>query len=447
MNLTDIHIKTQKLQENPSKKVFFETFGCKVNYAETSRLIDEFVKIRTQPTEKLEESDILVINTCSVTKKADADARKAIRHALRINPDIFVIVTGCSAEVNPEQFKQIPGVDLIMGNTGKFELMRITKDFDKFDESIILEPDQNDLKFEYAYSSEVDSRTRAVLKIQDGCEYNCSYCIIPQARGLFRSMPFDEIVPSLRKLEESGYLEAVIVGINLSEYKYEQKRFKDVLKEIADSDLSIRVRISSIEPNILDKEIIEIIKDSKNICPHFHIPLQSGSNTILRLMQRRYNRETFIEKIKLINQEIPDASIGLDIITGFPGETDENFEETVDLLEQINFSYLHVFSYSERENTTAALMKNKVEEKVKKERTRKLRKISNLATENFYLNEIGKIKEVIFEKEIEKNRFLGHSENYLPIVVNSTTNIINTKMKIKLKKFIIDKIEGIFFHS
>jgi threonylcarbamoyladenosine tRNA methylthiotransferase MtaB len=440
--LTNIQLNINKIQSNPTKKVFFETFGCKVNYAETSRLIDEFAKIETQPTDKLEESDILVINTCSVTKKADADARKAIRHALRINPNLFVVVTGCSAEVNPQQFRTIPGVDVIMGNSGKFELMQIAEKFEKLPESIILEPEKQDLTFEYAYSSEVDSRTRAVLKIQDGCEYKCTYCIIPQARGLFRSMPFEEIIPSLRTLEEHGYLEAVLVGINLSEYRSGEYRFKDVLRSIAEADLKIRVRISSIEPNILDEEIISIVKNSKNICHHFHIPLQSGSNAILKAMQRRYTGEQFREKVQLINREIPDAGIGIDVITGFPGESDENFQETVDLLSEIKFSYLHVFSYSERENTPAAEMKGKVEEIIKKERTRKLRKISNLATENFYIDQIGKEREVIFEKEIEENRFNGHTDNYIQVVAESTTNIIKLKMNVRLIKFINDKIEG-----
>lgn len=440
--MTNINLRNEDNKKSESKKVFFETFGCKVNYAETSRLIDEFAKVRTEPSDNLIESDILVINTCSVTKKADADARKAIRHALKINPKLFVVVTGCSAEVNPDQFKKIPGVDVIMGNSGKFELMQIAMNSEKLTESIVLEPEKSELSFEYAYSSEIDSRTRAVLKIQDGCEYACTYCIIPQARGFFRSMPFEQIIQSLKILEENGYLEAVLVGINLSEYKFENKRFKDVLRAIANSNLKIRVRISSIEPNILDNEIIQIIKESSNICHHFHIPLQSGSNSVLKAMQRRYLREHFIQKVKLINHEIPDAGIGIDIITGFPGESDENFQETIDLLTNINFSYLHVFSYSERDNTPAVNMKNKVEEIVKKERTRKLRKLSNIATENFYNKQLGKIKEVIIEKEISENKYIGHSDNYIQVVVESTTNIVKSKMNIKLIKFINDKIEG-----
>ncbi|OGU56988.1 MAG: tRNA (N(6)-L-threonylcarbamoyladenosine(37)-C(2))-methylthiotransferase MtaB [Ignavibacteria bacterium GWF2_33_9] len=433
------------------KKVYFETFGCKVNYAETSRLIDEFAKIETLQSESLEDADILVINTCSVTKKADADARKAIRHALRKNPDLFVIVTGCTAEVNPEQFTHIEGVDIVMGNSAKFELMQISQNFQKLEEPLILEPENTGTVFEYAYSSEVDSRTRAVLKIQDGCEYKCTYCIIPQARGFFRSMPFNQILPALRDLESRGYLEAVLVGINLSEYNFEGKRFKDVLRMIAESDLEIRVRISSIEPNILDEEIIKIVKDSKNICHHFHIPLQSGSNRVLKSMQRRYLREHFMEKILMINREIPDASIGIDIITGFPGETSDNFQETIDLLQNFNFSYLHAFSYSERENTPAATMKNKVDEKVKKERTRKLIKLSNIAAEKFYLSQIGQVRDVIFEKEIEGSensnyrRFIGHTDNYISVFVDSKNELIKSKMKIRLIKFINEKIYGEIF--
>jgi threonylcarbamoyladenosine tRNA methylthiotransferase MtaB len=423
-------------------KVFFETFGCKVNYAETSRMLDEFTKNGTIATDKVEESDILVVNTCSVTKKADADARKAIRHALRANPKIYIIVTGCAAEINPFQFSAIPGVDLVVGNTGKFNILDYADGFHKNLESIIIDPKIENLQFDFAYSSEADSRTRAVLKIQDGCEYNCTYCVIPQARGKFRSMPFNEIIPTLKTISEKGFKEAVLVGINLSEYRFNNYRFADVLKAIEDSDVDLRVRISSIEPNILNKEIIDLISKSQKICPHFHLPLQSGSDTILKLMRRRYNSLQFRGKIELINSLVPNAGIGIDVITGFPGESEVEFEETYNFLNELKFSYLHVFSYSERENTLAITMENKVSENLKKERTNILRELSKKKTEEFYKSQLNTEREVIFEHKIKDDYYFGHTDNYIPIVAKSQNNINNTKIKVLLKLLINGKIEG-----
>lgn len=423
-------------------KVFFETFGCKVNYAETSRMLDEFTKNGTIAIDNIEESDILVVNTCSVTKKADADARKAIRHALRANPNIYIIVTGCAAEINPFQFSSIPGVDLVVGNTAKFNILDYADGFHKNLESIIIDPKIENLQFDFAYSSESDSRTRAVFKIQDGCEYNCTYCIIPQARGKFRSMPFDEIIPTLKNISEKGFKEAVLVGINLSEYRYNNYRFADVLKAIEGSDVDLRVRISSIEPNILNKEIIDLISKSHKICPHFHLPLQSGSDTILKLMRRRYNARQFRGKIELINSLVPNAGIGIDVITGFPGESEVEFKETYNFLNELKFSYLHVFSYSERENTLAITMGNKVPENIKKERTNTLRELSKNKTEEFYKSQLNTKREVIFEHKIKDDYYFGHTDNYIPIVVRSKNGINNTKMKVLLKLLINGKIEG-----
>lgn len=423
-------------------KVFFETFGCKVNYAETSRMLEQFTKNGTEVSEKLEMSDIFVVNTCSVTKKADADARKAIRHALKINPNIYIIVTGCAAEINPFQFSSIPGVDLVVGNTGKFNILDYAEGFHKNLESIIVDPKIENLQFDFAYSSESDSRTRAVFKIQDGCEYNCTYCVIPQARGAFRSMPFNEIIPTLKSIEEKGFKETVLVGINLSEYRYNNYKFADVLKAIDDSDVKLRVRISSIEPNILNYEIIDLIAKSQKICPHFHLPLQSGSDKILKLMRRRYNSVQFKSKIELINSLVPDAGIGIDVITGFPGEGEGEFQETYNFLSQLNFSYLHVFSYSERENTLAITMENKVNESVKKERTNILRELSKNKTEEFYKSQLNTIREVIFEHSLKDDYYFGHTDNYIPIVARSENEINNTKIKVLLKLLINGKIEG-----
>jgi threonylcarbamoyladenosine tRNA methylthiotransferase MtaB len=423
-------------------KVYLVTFGCKVNYAETQRIAEEFVEQGILLADNINDADILVINTCSVTKKADADARKAIRHSLKINPNLYVIITGCAVEINPFQFSSIEGADLIIPNNEKFNILKYSNDFKKLNESKIIDSKIENVQFQFAYSNEEDSRSRAVLKIQDGCEYNCSYCTIPLARGHFRSMPFDEIIPAVEKIKSNGFNEIVLVGINLSEYQFQHKRFLDVLKLLEESDIDIRIRISSIEPNILNDEIIKFIAKSQKICHHFHIPLQSGSNNILKLMRRRYTAEQFKAKIDLISQYIPDAGIGIDVITGFPDETEEYFQETYNLLDNLAISYLHVFSYSERDNTLAITMQNKIPEKIKKERTNILRELSKRKTEIFYKNQLGKIREVIFEKKLEDDSYFGHSDNYIPVITKSKNDIINTRMNIKLISLIMGKIKG-----
>jgi threonylcarbamoyladenosine tRNA methylthiotransferase MtaB len=423
-------------------KVYLVTFGCKVNYAETQRIAEEFVEQGILLADNINDADILVINTCSVTKKADADARKAIRHSLKINPNLYVIITGCAVEINPFQFSSIEGADLIIPNNEKFNILKYSNDFKKLNESKIIDSKIENVQFQFAYSNEEDSRSRAVLKIQDGCEYNCSYCTIPLARGHFRSMPFDEIIPAVEKIKSNGFNEIVLVGINLSEYQFQHKRFLDVLKLLEESDIDIRIRISSIEPNILNDEIIKFIAKSQKICHHFHIPLQSGSNNILKLMRRRYTAEQFKAKIDLISQYIPDAGIGIDVITGFPDETEECFQETYNLLDNLAISYLHVFSYSERDNTLAITMQNKIPEKIKKERTNILRELSKRKTEIFYKNQLGKIREVIFEKKLEDDSYFGHSDNYIPVITKSKNDIINTRMNIKLISLIMGKIKG-----
>lgn len=427
-----------------NKKVAFHTIGCKVNYAETSTIMQSLIKQGAVASSNINDADILIINTCTVTHKADADARKFIRSAIRTNPNLFVVVVGCASEVNPQMFQQIEGVDLILGRE-KMNLIGILEnktDFIKTSPELISVNStcsEDNLKFDLAYTSENDARTRAFLKIQDGCEYKCSYCIIPQARGKFRSMEFNRILPTIRELESKGYLEVVLVGINLSEYFYEGKTFLDVIKLINDADLKARIRISSIEPNILNREIIGEFVDSKNLCDHFHIPLQSGSDKILKLMRRRYNTKQFLEKIQIINELLPNAGIGFDVITGFPGETEKEFDETFNFLNNLNFSYLHVFSYSERQNTIAEKLPNKVNEKIKKNRTQKLIELSSNKHLNFALSQIN--KEHIFIPETRKSDgyLYGYTSNYLEVALDETLDQYEQSMKIKL----ISLINGI----
>lgn len=429
------------------KKIYLTSIGCKVNYAETSYLTSEFedegYSIQSDP----DSADFMILNTCTVTHRADADSRKIIRAALRKNPNIKVIVTGCGATTDKEQFEQIEGVAAVIDNSRKMQIPKFVKELseDKLfnSESEILIPShscETNLPFDISYTSENDTRTRAFLKIQDGCEYTCSYCIIPVARGNFRSMEFDKIIPTLQKLQQTGYPEVVLVGINLSEYNYENKRFVDVIKVINDSDLDLRVRISSIEPNVLNEEIIKEISNSKLICPHFHLPLQSGSDNVLRAMKRRYNTQQFRNKVEMIRQNSPDAGIGLDVITGFPTEGQNEFEETFSFIEELPISYLHVFSYSDRKGTIASQIKIKVNESEKKSRTHKLIELGKNKHLVFAQSQLGKVKEVIIEKINEKNDFSGHTENYLEVVGNAENTNNERRMKIKLISLINEKI-------
>lgn len=427
-----------------NKKVAFHTFGCKVNYAETSAVVHSLIKQGATTSSNVKDADILIINTCTVTHRADADARKFIRSAIRTNPNLFVIVMGCASEVNPQMFQQIEGVDLIVGQQ-KMDLVNILQNdtnLVKTSPRIVTPLDacsEENLKFDLAYSGENDARTRAFLKIQDGCEYKCSYCIIPQARGKFRSMKFDAILSTIRELESKGYLEIVLVGINLSEYFDEGKTFLDVIKLINDADLKARIRISSIEPNVLNREIINEFVDSKNLCDHFHIPLQSGSDKILKLMRRRYNTNKFLEKIHLINELLPNAGIGFDVITGFPGETDKEFDETYNFLNNIHFSYLHVFSYSERKNTLAEKLPNKVDEQIKKQRTQKLIELSQKKHLDFALSQINREHLFITETRKSDGYLYGHTSNYLEVALDEAKEKYESIIKIKL----ISLINGI----
>lgn len=424
-----------------NKKVAFHTFGCKVNYAETSTVMQRMLENGFTVTQQIADADILVINTCTVTHKADADARKFIRSAQRKNPNLFVVVMGCASEINPQMFNQIGGVNLVIGNQ-KLDLVNILEHQLKNEQQSVthITCSEESIKFDLAYSSENDARTRAFLKIQDGCEYKCTYCIIPQARGKFRSMPFETILPTLQELESKGYLEIVLVGINLSEYSFESKKFIDVIKLINDADLKSRIRISSIEPNILNKEIISEFVNSNNLCPHFHIPLQSGSDRILNLMKRRYNTKQFKEKIETINELIPDAGIGFDVIVGFPSESEQDFENTFNFLSSLNFSYLHPFTYSERQNTEAAKITEKVNEKEKKIRIHRLKNLSTKKHLEFAFTQIDKEHILVVESRKADGYIYGHTGNYLEVVLEDMIENYEPKMTIRLISLINGKI-------
>jgi threonylcarbamoyladenosine tRNA methylthiotransferase MtaB len=395
------------------KKIKIETIGCKVNFAESERMKEIFIAQGYDIATVEETPDLILINTCTVTGKAERDARKIIRRLKREHPTAVIIAAGCMSEFNPTKTAEILEVDAVLGQSEKYKAPFIIDEIIKGNLPRVLINTELEPEFEFAASYDPENRSRGFLKLQDGCDYYCTYCAVAYSRGSSRSMDFDEILPALRKIRSTGFREIVISGINLGTYSDKGKNFTDVIELIAESDLDIRVRISSIEPNLLTDKIIELTEKSDKICPHFHIPLQSGSDTILKEMHRRYNTKFFSELILKIKSRIPDCCLGIDVITGFPGETDELFQETFNFLESLPISYLHVFSYSERKGTPAAEMASKVSEFDKKQRTRKLLQLSLKKKHEFYGSQLGKEFFVIPEYKTPSKIAFGWTENYI----------------------------------
>lgn len=416
-------------------RVSFYNIGCKVNFAELSQIQKQFEQLGAEVVEFGEPCDAVVINTCTVTAMADADCRKIIRRALRTNPNAFIAVTGCLAQVKPEEIAKIEGVDAIFGTKYKFDIPILIDNFKKTGKPKIFVSELDEtLPYHFAVSVDNESRTRVVLKIQDGCDYPCTYCIIPIARGKSRSLPFEALRQRILELNDTDYEEVVISGINVGEYKdLSGKTFTDVVKLIEEIQPKQRYRISSIEPNKLTDEIIDIVSKSKIFCPHFHIPLQSGSNEILKLMRRRYNTQKYQKVVETIKSKIPYACIGVDVITGFPGETNEHFDETYRFLESLPISYLHVFTYSDRNGTLASTMEGKVSHQEKKDRTRQLRKLSELKRRIFYQENIGKNYTVIPEEYNPKTgRWLGWTENYIRCEFEAPEDLNKKRVNVKI---------------
>ncbi len=395
------------------KRIKIETIGCKVNFAESERMKEIFISEGYSIAKEGDEVDMILINTCTVTGKAERDARKIIRRLKREHPTAIVIAAGCMSEFNPTKTAEILEVDAVLGQSEKYKAPFIIDDIIKGNLPKVLINTELEPEFEFAASYDPENRSRGFLKLQDGCDYYCTYCAVAYSRGQSRSMNFDEIIPALRKIREAGFREIVISGINLGTYSDKGKNFSDVIELISESDLDIRARISSIEPNLLTEKIIELTANSEKICPHFHIPLQSGSDWILKEMHRRYNTRFFAELLHKIKTRIPDCCLGIDVITGFPGETDELFMETYKFLDSLPLSYLHVFSYSERKGTPAAEMAGKVSEFDKKQRTRKLLQLSERKKEDFYRSQLGNEFFVIPEYKPPSKTAFGWTENYI----------------------------------
>jgi threonylcarbamoyladenosine tRNA methylthiotransferase MtaB len=420
-----------------TKSVAFHTLGCKLNYSETSaieRLLenDGFVK-----KDFTEEADVYVINTCSVTENADKECRQLVRRIQRKAPEAMVVITGCYAQLKPAEIATIKGVDLVLGAAEKFNITTHLKQLTKGDSTKICSCDIEEVNgFHSSFS--INSRTRTFLKVQDGCDYNCSFCTIPMARGKSRSNSIENVLSEIKKIAEGGVKEIVLTGINLGDFGKDDsgdktaEDFYELLLAIEKIDGVERYRISSIEPNLLTDRIIELVAASKKIMPHFHIPLQSGSNKILGLMRRRYKKELYAEKIALIKKLIPHCCIGIDVITGFPGETDEDFNETFNFLKDIEASYFHVFTYSERANTYALEIEPVVPVNIRNERTKLLRNLSYKKLQNFTLRHTGETRKVLFEGQNKNGMIDGYTDNYIKISVpfknEWTNNIIDWKI-------------------
>jgi len=434
------------------KSVSLHTLGCKLNYSETSTIAKDFSLKGFVLKNFGDPSDIFVLNTCSVTENADRECRQIVRSVLRKNPETYVIVTGCYAQLQPNEISGIKGVDLVLGINEKFKLFDYIDNYEKKELSCIYRSQVEEIKeFDEAFSADTDSRTRAFLKIQDGCNYKCSFCTIPLARGKSRSLAINKVIDNAKKIIDAGYKEIVLTGVNTGDYNYELKeagenlanenskfqipnsKLIDVLYELDKLNIE-RIRISSIEPNLLTDEIISLYQTSEKFCNHFHIPLQSGDPEVLKLMRRRYNTNYYKELIFKLNKKVNDLGIGVDVIVGFPGETEKHFNSTFNFLETLPISYLHVFSYSERRNTDAINFSGKVDVKERKRRSEILRSLSNKKRFDFYSKFIGTEQTVLFETRKNDDFIEGFTTNYIRVKVKSDDSIENKICKVKLNE-------------
>ena len=425
------------------KKVAFYTLGCKLNFSETSTIARNFTDEGFERVDFSEEADMYVINTCSVTDNADKKFKTIVKKAQKINPDAFVAAVGCYAQLKPEELADVDGVDLVLGATEKFKITDYINDLTKKDHGKIHSCEIADADF-YVGSYAIGDRTRAFLKVQDGCDYKCTYCTIPLARGISRSDTLDNVLKNAADISEQGIKEIVLTGVNIGDYgkgefgnKKHEHTFLDLVKALDDVDGIHRLRISSIEPNLLKNETIAFVAQSKTFVPHFHIPLQSGSDDLLKLMKRRYMTNLYKERVHKIREVMPNCCIGVDVIVGFPGETEEHFLETYHFLNDLDISYLHVFTYSERDNTPAASMDGVVPNKIRNKRSKMLRGLSVKKRRAFYESQIGNELTVLFEGENKEGYIHGFTENYVKVKSPWNPELVNTLHSVKLTE--IDK--------
>jgi threonylcarbamoyladenosine tRNA methylthiotransferase MtaB len=422
------------------KRVAFYTLGCKLNFSETSTIARSFKDEGFDRVDFEETADIYVINTCSVTDNADKQFKQIVKKALKKNDKAFVAAVGCYAQLKPEELASVDGVDLVLGATEKFKITDYLNDLTKNDFGEVHSCEIEDANF-YVGSYSIGDRTRAFLKVQDGCDYKCTYCTIPLARGVSRSDTLENVLKNAKEISENGIREIVLTGVNIGDYgkgefgnKKHEHTFYELVQELDKIEGIERLRISSIEPNLLKNETIDFVSQSRTFVPHFHIPLQSGSNDILKKMKRRYMRELYADRVDKIREVMPNACIGVDVIVGFPGETDEHFLETYHFLSDLDISYLHVFTYSERDNTEAVLMDYVVPLNVRSKRSKMLRGLSVKKRRIFYEEQIGTQHTVLFESENKEGYIHGFTENYIKVKTPWNPALVNTLHEVKLTK-------------
>ena len=429
------------------KKVAFYTLGCKLNFSETSTISRNVVKEGFDRVDFSENADLYVINTCSVTENADKKFKTIVKQALKVNPEAFIAAVGCYAQLKPEELASVDGVDLVLGATEKFNLTSYIDDLTKNPNGDVHSCEIEDADF-YVGSYSIGDRTRAFLKVQDGCDYKCTYCTIPLARGISRSDTLQNVLKNAKEISEKGIKEIVLTGVNIGDYgkgefgnKKHEHTFFELVQALDKVDGIERLRISSIEPNLLKDETINFVAGSQNFVPHFHIPLQSGSDALLKLMKRRYLSALYTNRVNQIKTSMPDACIGVDVIVGFPGETDELFLETYNYLTSLPISYLHVFTYSERDNTEAANMDGVVPQNIRSKRSKMLRGLSVKKRRAFYESQLGKQKTVLFEAENKEGYIYGFTENYVKVKAIWNPNMVNQLINVKLNS--IDESDGV----
>ncbi|MEQ6122831.1 tRNA (N(6)-L-threonylcarbamoyladenosine(37)-C(2))-methylthiotransferase MtaB [Pseudotenacibaculum sp. MALMAid0570] len=423
---------------NADKKVAFYTLGCKLNFSETSTIARGFVNEGFERVDFDEKADVYVINTCSVTDNADKRFKTIVKSALKKNDEAFLIAVGCYAQLKPEELAAVDGVDLVLGATEKFNVTSYINDLTKNQVGEVHSCEIADADF-YVGSYSIGDRTRAFLKVQDGCDYKCTYCTIPLARGISRSDTLENVLKNAKEISEKGIKEIVLTGVNIGDYgkgefgnKKHEHTFLELVQELDKVKGIHRLRISSIEPNLLKDETIDFVSKSETFVPHFHIPLQSGSDDLLKKMKRRYLRKIYTNRVSKIKEVMPNACIGVDVIVGFPGETEEHFLETYNYLNDLDISYLHVFTYSERPNTEAILMDGVVPKNVRSKRSKMLRGLSAKKRRAFYESQLGNTLTVLFESENKEGYIHGFTENYVKVKTPWNPELVNTLHEVTL---------------
>ncbi|MEL0457135.1 tRNA (N(6)-L-threonylcarbamoyladenosine(37)-C(2))-methylthiotransferase MtaB [Flavobacteriaceae bacterium SZ-1-7] len=427
-----------------NKKVAFYTLGCKLNFSETSTIARSFKDEGFDRVDFAEKADIYVINTCSVTENADKRFKTIVKQAQKSNPEAFIAAVGCYAQLKPNELADVNGVDLVLGATEKFKITDYLNDLSKNDYGEVHSCEIGEADF-YVGSYSIGDRTRAFLKVQDGCDYKCTYCTIPLARGISRSDTMENVLKNAKEISEKNIKEIVLTGVNIGDYgkgefgnKKHEHTFLDLVSELDKVEGIERLRISSIEPNLLKNDTIDLVSKSRAFVPHFHIPLQSGSNEILKKMKRRYMRELYVDRVSKIKEVMPNACIGVDVIVGFPGETDEHFLETYNFLNELDISYLHVFTYSERDNTEADKMDGVVPKNVRNKRSKMLRGLSVKKRRAFYESQLGTTRTVLFESENKEGYIHGFTENYVKVKTPWNPELVNTLHEVELTEIDAD---------